>query len=185
MQLVVIFVLSTVAPLVSDISESQTYSRGDNVTLSCASLGGPGNYYQWQFEAVNVTGGDSETLTLNSVEASDGGQYTCVVSNTAGNDSDSVSVYISPYFITEPQDIGEFNGSPVSLTCMAESFPAPEYQWAREDGTDIRDQVVGTNSTTLSFGPVLFGDEGSYYCNATSLGITIQSIASTLTGIQL
>ena len=175
-------VFLAVAPLVSMISDSQTYGRGDDVTLNCSSLGGPRVSFQWQFEGLDIDGENSDTLLLNNVNASHGGEYTCVVSNRAGNDSDIVSVFISPYFVTQPQDTSGLNGSSLSLTCEAESFPAPAYEWTRQDGQIIRDQVMEVDSTILSFNPLLFGDEGSYFCNVTSQGISIQSALSVLTG---
>ena len=165
------------APFIFTISDNQTYTRGDNVTLTCQVLGGPSLYYQWQFKGEDIMGENTQSLYLENVDASHGGQYTCSVSNSAGNTSASTSVFISPYFITEPQDIDIISGTPVSIFCEAESFPRPEYQWARSDGQTIRDQVTGTNSTELRFDPLQFGDEGSYYCNATSQGIVIQSTA--------
>ncbi len=166
------------APYIFDISENQTYSRGDNVTLNCQVLGGPSLYYQWRFGGVDISGGNDSFLYLSNVNASHGGEYTCVVSNSAGNDTASTPVFISPYFITEPQDVFIASGSPLSVVCEAESFPAPMYQWARSDELAIRDQITGINSTTLGFDPLQFGDEGTYICTVTSQGITIQSVTT-------
>ena len=120
-------------------------------------------------------------LTLSIVTASIGGEYSCVVTNRAGNDMASTFVFVSPYFVDQPVNTEGSNGSAINLTCRAEAFPEPKYQWGRVDGAAIRDQVVGTNSTTLIFTPFMFGNEGEYYCNVTSSGRTIQSESITLT----
>ena len=70
-----------------------------------------------------------ENLTLANVNASTGGMYTCVVTNAAGNNSDSTFLFISPYFITERVDEETTNGSLVTLQCVAEAFPSPDYLW--------------------------------------------------------
>ena len=48
-----------------------------------------------------------------------GGNYTCVVSNTAGNDSATAVLYVEPIIVTQPTDILTRNGtvctSPVQL----------------------------------------------------------------------
>ena len=171
-----------VAPLVTFISANETYERGKNVTLNCSAIGGPDIFYQWQANGTDISWEISTTLILSKVNASTGGEYNCIVSNSAGEDSASTFVFISPYFTTQPENRGGNNGFNVTLICEAEAFPAPQYQWAREDVAAIRDAVLGFNSTMLSFYPLMFGDEGNYFCNATSGSRSIQSSLVTLSG---
>ena len=133
----------------------------------CTSQGGPNNTYQWQANDTDISGETMETLTLTNVNASTGGMYTCVVNNAAGSDSDSTFLFIAPYFITEPVEHLTANGSTITLQCVAEAFPSPSYQWARTDGMPIRPELL-SDTNVFVFNPVLFGDEGDYYCNATS-----------------
>ena len=170
------------SPDIFNISEIQTYTRGDTVTLNCLVRGGPFLDYQWQFGGMDVAGGNDSFLYLSNIDASHGGDYTCVASNGAGNDTASTSVFISPYFITQPQEVFTSNGSNISIVCEAESFPSPIYNWARSDMQAIRNQVTGRTSTVLTFDPLQFGDEGNYSCNVTSQGITITSTTSVVTG---
>ena len=130
-------------------------------------MGGPGNTYQWLLNGSDITGETSGTLTLASVTAADGGEYTCHVSNTAGNDTASTYVFIAPYFITQPMHISQQVGYLGNLSCVAKAFPYPEYQWERVDGEPIRADIV-TNKSTLLISSIMFGDEGDYFCNATS-----------------
>ena len=148
----------------------------------CTSLGGTGNTYQWQANDTNIPGETTEVLTLADVDASIGGMYTCVVTNAAGSDSDSTFIFISPYFISQPVNEETINGSSVTLQCVAEAFPSPSYQWERTDGAPIRD-IIANDTNSLVFLPVLFGDEGDYYCNATSRTEIAHSEDATLTGI--
>ena len=154
--------------------------EGDNVTLVCSSVGGPNNTYQWQANNSNITGETSQVLTLPHLEASDGGIYTCIVSNLAGSDNASTFVYVSPYIITQPLDMSATYGSSVMLLCEADGFPSPEVKWGRTDQDSIRDNI-NISSSTLFISFVLFGDEGEYYCEVSSLNITLRS-AATLTG---
>ena len=171
-----------VFPLASIVeSVNQTHTRGDIAILMCNSLGGPANMYQWQANNTDISGETMKNLTLAVVDASTGGMYTCVVTNAAGSDSDSTFLFIAPYFIIEPVNVETANGSLVTLQCVAEAFPSPNYQWARTDGEPIR-EVLGTGENTFIFNPVIFGDEGDYYCNATSRNETERSQDATLTG---
>ena len=160
----------------------QTYEEGDNASLLCGSTGGPNNAYQWQVNGSDIENETSQTLQLSNVNASTGGMYTCVVSNAAGSDSASTFLYVSPYFVIQPIHRQAESGSTVSLSCEAEAFPAPEYQWWHVNGEPIRCEII-SDSQVLVFDPVEFGDEGDYYCNASSIGMTTQSTVVTLTGM--
>ena len=172
---------SVVAPQAS-VPPNQTFSQGDTDSLNCSSLGGPDNIYQWQFNGEDIVGENSTVLTLSNVTASIGGEYSCVVTNRAGNDTASTFVFVSPYFVTQPVNTEGSNGSAINLTCQAEAFPEPDYQWRRVDGKEIRDELMGVNSMSLLFNPLLFGDEGEYYCAVTSRNISIGSDTATITG---
>ena len=175
-----IFILSAVAPMAM-APPDQTYSLGDTVSLQCNSTGGPGNSYQWRVNGSDLGGENSPMLVLNSVSASTGGEYSCVVRNAAGSNTDNTNVFISPYITSQPLHMVGANGSMTMLTCEAEAFPSPQYQWGRMDGDKIRAEL-STTSSTLMFTPLLFGDEGEYFCNATSRNLTTQSQPATLTG---
>lgn len=176
-------IFATVSPLTTLLPSSidQLYDDGNNATLQCSSEGGPNNTYQWQVNGSNITGATLPVLMLADVRVSDGGEYTCVVSNAAGSDEASTSLYVSLTFITEPLDTLTSYGSTATLECEAEAFPSPEYQWWRVDGELIRNAIM-TDSNVLVIGSVRFGDEGDYYCNASSLEFSIQSQFATLTG---
>ena len=144
-------------------------------------MGGPGNTFRW-LNSANSPLSTNSTLTLVNVLASDGGTYTCEVTNDGGTDTATTSIFISPYFTSQPQAVGGANGAMVTLTCVAEAFPSPTYQWSRVDGGAISTAATGQNSSMLVFNPLAFGDEGEYVCNATSMGVTTQSQPATLSG---
>ncbi len=75
----------TVVPSTSNSHE------GDTLVFSCSANGGPGNVYSWIRLSDSTTVGNTSNLTL-TVSATDGGQYRCVVSNQAGNDSAATSL---------------------------------------------------------------------------------------------
>ena len=144
------------------------------------ALGGPSVFFQWLMDGSNLEGETYSTLMLRDVNASTGGVYTCVASNSAGNNSADMSVFIAPYFITEPKDVGGLNGTMASLTCLAETFPSPSYQWFRE-GRSLR-EGLSASFEMLSFDPLVFGDEGEYFCNVSSQDRLVQSLSATLSG---
>lgn len=160
---------------------NQTISESSNTFLVCTSEGGPNNTYQWQVNGTDIMEETSAVLVLSNVQASTGGMYICVVSNAAGSDNTGTYVFISPYFITQPTDIITNNEASITLVCEVAAFPSPAYQWGRVNGLPIRDGIP-SSSDMLVFNPVMFGDEGEYYCNASSMETTIRSQVVTVTG---
>ena len=144
------------------VSPSSIAIRNDNVTFICDTHGGPGNMIQWQRNGANLDEETQSTLQLTSVDASDGGEYTCVVNNSAGSDSAVLTLYIQPYILTDPQpQILAANDDRASFTCEAMGFPYPSYRWIKDE--DLEFESLRQN---LTFSPVIFGDEGTYRCTA-------------------
>ena len=141
---------------------------GGTVTFTCSAQGGPDNTYQWQKNGEDLM---NETDTTLIIAAMNGGNYTCVVSNSAGNDSATavLVLYVEPIIVTQPTDVLTRNGTVVNFTCAAESFPAPEYTWEEyNEESSSFDRV--SNGSVLEFTPAVFGDEGSYRCVASLPG---------------
>ena len=154
---------------------------GGTVTFNCSAQGGPDNTYQWQNDGEDLMNETDTTLTVSNISAINGGNYTCVVSNAAGNDSATAVLYVEPIIVTQPTDILTRNGTVESFTCVAASFPEPEYTWEKyieESGI----YYTVSNGSVLEFTPALFGDEGSYRCVA-SLPGTSRSATSQLAAL--
>ena len=133
-----------------------------NITFNCSAMGGPQNIYRWMMNGETI--GDNEsTLLVNDIDASSGGNYTCFVSNAAGNDSASITLYVAPYIVTplEEQTLTT-NGSNVDISCDAAGFPSPSVNWV-----DMTNMTV-SNTSLLQFNPVMFGYEGVYRCVAST-----------------
>ena len=161
--------------------------------LMCEVKGGPGNEIRWLLngdDLSNVSAAitdDSDDalfsmLTVQNVTAVDGGEYTCVVFNLAGTGNDTIQVSISPYFTMQPEDSGGENGTMAVLTCEADGFPLPEFEWSRVDGEPLTERLTGFKSAMLVFSPLTFGDEGVYICTISSNDISVNSTSATLSG---
>ena len=145
---------------------------GDTITFNCSSQGGPGNRYYWQRNGTDLLTETSNILTIVDVNASVGGDYACVVSNDAGSDNATTTLYVTPVIVSQPTSIGTANGTVVRLNCRAQGFPSPVYMWTK-DGVDqsaIPTPTIDMDGTSiLEFSPVEFGDEGTYQCVAHSV----------------
>jgi hypothetical protein len=137
------------------------FNQRNDTTFICDALGGPNNTFQWQMDG-NIIGNDS-MLEVMDIDASSGGLYTCTVSNAAGSDSASTTLYVAPYIVTplEEQTLTT-NGSNVNISCDADGFPSPTVTWVDMTNAEV------VNISLLEINPVMFGDEGLYRCVATA-----------------
>lgn len=139
----------------------------DNLSLTCFSQGGPNNTYQWAKDGIDLANETFPELFVPNVNASDGGQYSCIVSNAAGMGRFDSVLYITPYIVLDPEEmILTTNSSLVSFECEAESFPSPTYIWRTTDSLLDSLSTAVSDGPVVRFEPVVFGDEGYYFCVA-------------------
>ena len=181
-----------------------TEENGDTTTFTCTASGGPDNTIVWirgsdvgssmspgEFDStaflqqlLNIS--TSPNLTISSINATqDGGMYTCVVVNQAGQDSANVTLYVRPLIVDQPHDQFTRQGDSFTLSCRADSFPSPLYQWEKYNTTsESYYQLPGETNRTLEFSSVEFDDFGDYRCVAIApvIGDTDISDNATITG---
>ena len=66
-------------------------SFGSSETVICFAQGGPNNAYEWTNNQGQVISNSTE-LQLQSITGSDGGVYTCTVTNAAGSKSANATI---------------------------------------------------------------------------------------------
>ncbi len=177
-------------------AHNETYFLGDNTTLTCTSLGGPNNSYTWFYNREAI--GFEPTLKVTNISADNGGGYTCIAANNAGNDSDVSNLYVHPYITMAPElNIYTMDGEFVSLECVVDGSPAPNVTWESlgieiQNGSGMENvSMDGINSNLaafdnlpLEFSLVTFGDEGYYRCVVsaqTPEGVALETVMSQLT----
>ena len=106
---------------------------------------------------------------MQSVNASHGGKYSCIVFNDAGIELSFAYLYIQPYFITEPQDIEIDFAESFTLECEAESIPDSTIQWQKQLSNGDFYDISNEESSTLVFEKALLSDSGIYRCVATNI----------------
>ena len=89
--LVVYNSLALVAPYDVNATGNNMYPQGEQLMLSCLSEGGPQLEYSWIFSGSEIA--TTPILTINNVSTSNGGDYTCNVTNDAGSESGTITVY--------------------------------------------------------------------------------------------
>lgn len=123
-------------------------------------MGGPNNTFQWEKTGTSI--GNDSILELMTIDATFGGDYSCIVSNAAGSDSASTTLYVEPYIITpiEKTILATVDEPGVNINCLADGFPTPSVKWVNMLNMEV------SSTSQLQFNPVSFGDEGLYQCIA-------------------
>ena len=83
----------TVAPYDVMIMGDNLYDQGEQLQLNCLSEGRPELEYTWLFSGSMIPNASNNNLVINNLSTTDGGDYTCNVTNAAGNSSSTVTVY--------------------------------------------------------------------------------------------
>ncbi|KAM3610982.1 uncharacterized protein V6R79_011806 [Siganus canaliculatus] len=182
--------------------DSSPFGQGEKVringslTLSCLTKGFPEPKVQWfkdgQLLTGNVHAGIKESghlLHIENAMLSHEGQYTCVVTNSAGEDKKDfhVTIQVPPIFhrvtnreaawglghedddseaMVEKQEV--VLGHPVSLSCESNAIPPPKLSWYK-DGQKLSSGngvVVLPGGQVLQITRVQKEDAGRYTCQA-------------------
>ena len=119
--------------------------------------------------ATNLLLANTSVLTVSNINATEnGGVYECVVLNDAGFTVVRSTLYVRPLIVEHPMDQQTMSGSSITLSCRAESFPRPQYQW-QEYSTDDQmfNDITGANESDYTI-IASYSDHGDYRCRVTA-----------------
>lgn len=67
-------------------------SVGSIARLVCSGMGGPNNTFSWERKPEGEEIATRAVLNVSIINATDGGEYSCTVSNAAGSDNTSIII---------------------------------------------------------------------------------------------
>ncbi|MEM9081102.1 MAG: immunoglobulin domain-containing protein, partial [Verrucomicrobiota bacterium] len=152
-------------------------------TFSISATGTSAISFQWfkdgtpLSDSANISGSNTDTLTITSVSESNEGDYTCTVTNDSGSETSTPANLLvrgAPEYTSQPSDLTQLAGGSLTLTAEVIGASPLTYQWLLNnqplaDGGNISGAT--TNSLTIS--PAGTGDSGTYTLVATNgLGST-------------
>jgi len=157
-------------PIITGQPQPTTTIRDQGATFSVTVGGGtPPFSYQWRFGGVNIIGATNSVLVLTNVQASDAGNYSVRVFNTAGAivSANALLTVLIPATITQPptnrtvtatyNTNGYYNPTGATFTVGAVGTGTLRYQW-RFNGADI----PGATNATLLVTNITPANEGAY-----------------------
>jgi len=112
---------------------SQNVCDGDNVLLN-VDVSGSGLSYQWQYNGLPLSGENTNTLSLSSVDITNTGIYSCEMSNICGiENSNNAVINISNPIISLMSGLTSCQGF---ISCSASGGVSPyEYSWSHGEAT--------------------------------------------------
>jgi hypothetical protein len=168
--------------------QSLTNLLGSLATFTATATGTAPLACQWRFNDVALTnnahlsGVNSNQLQIASVQPSDEGSYTIVVTNMLGAVTSVVATLTvgTPASVNaSPLGLSVVSGSNVSLSITASGTDPLVYQW-RQNGVNLFDggKVAGVNSPTLTLTNVGLENAGMYDALVTnSFGASTSTLA--------
>jgi Concanavalin A-like lectin/glucanases superfamily/Immunoglobulin I-set domain/Cohesin domain len=152
---------------------------GLSATLAVAAAGSPPLSYQWMFGGQELTNATNASLVLNSVTASQAGDYAVVIRNAYGSvTSATAHVTVSlqpPYIVTHPQNVTVMVGQDAVFSILASGSPPLSYQWLFK-GVPLD----GATSSRLLLSKVSFDQAGAYSVVVTNDAGSVTSSNATL-----
>ena len=172
---------------------TQIVTRNSSPTFTCEASGGPNTTLAWirgnendvqstptpidintfidLLDVIVSETASSLELSLQNVNGTNGGDYTCIAVNEAGNDNGTISLLIIPEILTDPMPQFVNVGQYLMLNCEADSFPAPNYQWEMMNRTSGDfEPLTGQTSYQLTL-HIEYDLYGMYRCVAIADGI--------------
>jgi hypothetical protein len=153
---------------------------GTEVVIIITASGYPAPVYQWRKDGINISGATSAILRFPSVQITDSGKYTVLVSNSVGSVvSPEFNLTVTASFmptVTPPTQTVSA-GQTASFTANPGAIGNIGFQWLK-NGVPI----TGGTGNLLTLTNVQPGDAGGYSVRATLLGpnTSVVTAASTL-----
>jgi hypothetical protein len=171
-----------VSPTILQQPQSLTVAAGANATFSVGASGTSPLSYQWMFNGGNVAGATASSYTRTSVQISDGGSYSVLVSNIAGMVTSAGATLtvqsnaVAPSIISQPQSTSVAVGSSAGFSVTASGTAPLAYQW-RFNGTNL----TGATASTYTNPSVQLNNAGNYAVVVTNLAGSLTSSIAVLT----
>ncbi|XP_077287306.1 hemicentin-1-like [Arctopsyche grandis] len=175
-----------------DASLLLTAKKGQDVHLECPVSGNPKPYIRWlkhpyfEMQSENYSHvtmeSDNSIMIIKNVSVSDGGNYSCIATNTVGMSEILYSVEIlqAPTFLPEDRKKLNLNDDGLvttklrrafQLICGVIGYPEPEITWYKE-GYSINPNKnrealhISLDGQYFNIMDAVMGDSGKYSCKA-------------------
>ncbi|MFC3146113.1 immunoglobulin domain-containing protein [Piscinibacterium candidicorallinum] len=168
-------------PVIVRAPSAITTTVGSSASFSVVARGGGSLSYQWRRNGTAIAGATEELLSIGTVASTDAGEYTVVVTNSAGslesaaarltvNPAPQPAVAVAPILTSQPVGVAVQAGQAVSLSVAATGSAPLSYLWQR-DGVNI----PGATGPVLRLSNVQASAGGTYTVTVFNAAGTVNS----------
>lgn len=176
-----------IQPAISTQPQGLSVAPGSSASFSVTASGTAPLSYQWFKDGTPIGGATGTTLTLSAVQTTNAGNYTVVITNSAGSVTSGVAALavnagVPPTITAQPADQSVTAGATATFTVGVSGTSPFTYQW-RFNGAAIS----GATNNPLVLANVVPTNAGSYtvlVTNATGTANSATSAAAILTVTQ-
>lgn len=150
------------APKLAENIHNQTLLIGSKFKFFCylQSSGSRPLHFEWlkdgqilrhygdKLTSYTISTTEDDTLfSIDKIRLNDTGSYTCLVRNSYGSDSKTISltVKVPPTWIVEPKDTHTNGKENVRMECKADGSPKPTIKWITSKGITIESEYLDVN----------------------------------------
>jgi N-acetylneuraminic acid mutarotase len=168
-------------PTISSQPKATTVGQGSTATFTVAASANGTLSYQWSENGAKMNGETSSTLTLQNVQPSEDGPYSCALTNTLNGIAVSTTTVAATLTVIAPPQVPLVTSPPAVVASQAgyvASVPTQTgvtYAWTISNGTITSGQ--GTNQITFTAGAQ---GQVTLIVTVTDLGGSVSNIASVL-----
>jgi hypothetical protein len=168
-----------VPPGISNQPLSRTNVRGTTATFSVAASGTVPFSYQWNLNGAAKPGATASDLTISNVQPSDAGNYTVLVTNSAGAITSGIAILtvLGPAEITgNPASQTNLVGTTGNFSVSASGTAPLSYQWRFNDA-----DIAGATGSSLTLANIQTTNGGNYTVFVTNIANGVTSSVAVLT----
>ncbi len=169
-------------PGITSQPQSRTNIAGTDASFFVTAGGNPVPGYQWRFKGTNISGATTSAYTRHAVQSTNAGEYTVLVTNTAGSVTSSpamLTVYVPPSIAAPPQSVTTNLGAMVTFNVTASGTMPFSYQW-RFNTTNL----AGATDSAYTLTSVQSSNAGSYSVVVSNVADFVISGDAVLTVLQ-
>ena len=151
----------------------QTVEKGRSAVFTVEVTGTAPFTYQWQHDGVEINGATDETLTIDSVEAPDDGDYAVIVQSAYGavaSESASLNVLLPLEISVQPNDTHVAIATTLNMSVVASGSGPYAYQWYYGSK-----KIDGATESVLELAGMTRANSGSYHVKVSN---SIEAVAS-------
>ncbi|MEK7780153.1 MAG: immunoglobulin domain-containing protein [Verrucomicrobiota bacterium] len=170
---------------------NQTVAFGGSAMFHVAAQGFAPLTYQWRFNGTNVAGANTNTYLIASVQTTNAGDYSVVVSDYSGSLTSAVAtlsvtgVPAPPTIISQPQSVDTIIGSNVAFSVIVTGTPPMNFRWQRS-GTNFPGLFfTGAFESSVTIINAQLANAGDYTVIVSNAVGVVTSAVATLTFNQL